>query len=152
MKHIIRITQRLMSLFLILVASSMMLFSSPAVAATSSLTLLTLLTPYNFETEVAKSDKPVIVVLASIPTLEGYQTSLKKLKSDAENYFGDKYKVVVGDTEENEDNDELSVASPRIFPPFATIVGFKNGHKVTGAPFRPGNSTGAFEYVKGQLS
>ena len=148
MKGITRITQRLMLVFLALVAAITMFLSSPAVAATSSVTLLT---PDNFETEVVKSDKPVIVVLASRPTLEGYQTSLENLKSEAEKFFGDKYKVVVGRDEENYYNNELSVPSPRIFPPFPTIVAFKNGQRVAGAFFRPGSSTSAFEYVKGEL-
>ncbi|ARV57403.1 hypothetical protein BZZ01_01055 [Nostocales cyanobacterium HT-58-2] len=148
MKNISKIARRLMLVFMAFVASSMMFLSSPAVAATSSVTLLT---PDNFETEVVKSDKPVVVVLASIPTLEGYNTSLEKLKSDAENYFGDKYKVVVGKAEENADNYQLFVPSPLIYPPLSTIIGLKNGQRVTGAVFRPGNSTSAFEYVKGQL-
>lgn len=137
-----------MSLFLVLVASSMMFLSSPAVAATSSPTLLT---PDNFETEVVKSNKPVITILADKSSLEYQKTSLENLKSEAEKVFGDKYKIVVGTAEENSDNRELFVPIPLIFPPFATIVGFKNGERVLGRGFPADRPTGAFESVKDEL-
>jgi hypothetical protein len=134
-----------MSVFLVLVASSTLFFSSPAVAATSSVTLLT---EDNFQTEVLKSDKPVVVISAYEPTLEQGGTSLEKLKSEAESYFGDKYKVVVGKAE----NSPFPVITTRTYPPSAGITGFKNGKQEAFGIFYPRTSnTQAFENIKGQL-
>ena len=124
MKGITRITRRLMLMFLALIASSMMFLSPPAVAATSSLATLN---SSNFETEVVKSDKPVVVILALEDTLGAYQLSLEKLKSEAEKFYGDKYKIVVGKGEENR---EIFNPLLRIYPPFPTGSIFKNGEQV----------------------
>ena len=148
MKGITRITRRLISLFLVLVASSMMFLSSPVVAATSSLTLLT---SDNFATEVAQSNKPVIAILADKTTLDVNNTSLENLKLEAGKVFGDKYKIVVGTLEENYNNPEFFVPAPLVFPPYATLVSFKNGKKVTARAFPTGRAKDAFEDVKNNL-
>lgn len=103
MKSIVRITQRLVSLFLVLVASSMMFLSSPAIAATSSATTLSLvnITDENYQTEVIQSSKskPVIVIVA--PKISYSSEYLEKLKTEAKKFYGDKYKILTGKTEEN---------------------------------------------------
>lgn len=147
MKGITRITRRLMSLFLVLVVSSMMFLSSPAVAATSSVTLLT---PDNFETEVENSDKPVIVILASQVYLEENPNYLEETKSKAVKFFGDKYKIVTGKIEEN-GFVYSNVLAPRIYPPFPGIVGYKNGALTRGIYLTPNDPTQGFEFVKEQL-
>ncbi|BAZ30126.1 hypothetical protein NIES4074_25820 [Cylindrospermum sp. NIES-4074] len=124
MKNIPKITRRLMLVFMAFVASSMMFLSSPAIAATSSATsrldidykdydlatspvTIVDLTPDNFETEVVKSTKPVLVFI--LPELDSTKTqeALKGIKyvidarlADENDVYpnaeSDKYKFAVG--------------------------------------------------------
>ncbi|MCC5601689.1 hypothetical protein [Nostoc favosum] len=73
-ESITRITRRLMLAVLTLVASGMMLLSSPAIAAT-----ITTLNPENFQTEVLQSDKPVVVVLVSRQILQNDIITLEQV-------------------------------------------------------------------------
>jgi len=150
MKYVARITRRLMSVFLVLVASSMMFLSFPAVAATlSSVTL----TNENSETEVLKSDKPVIVILSSKYTLEGFEISLEELKSKAENFFGDKYKIAVGNIEDTLEISEKVPPTPRIFPPLSTVSVFKSREVIVSKIlYKPKDPTGLFEAIKDSLA
>lgn len=126
MKSIVRITQRLVSLFLVLIASGMMFLSSPAFAAT-----ITTLNQGNFETEVVNSDKPVVVILGLEQGFnyagQNRDSVLEGLKSKAENFYGNYYKIVVGKAEENQ-----SIYRPllRVYPPFPTVSVFENGQFV----------------------
>ena len=126
MKNIVRITQRLVSLFLVLVASSMMFLSSPAFAAT-----ITTLNQENFQTEVVNSDKPVVVILGLEQGFnyagQNRDSVLEGLKSKAENFYGNNYKIVVGKAEENQ-----SIYRPllRVYPPFPTVSVFEKGQFV----------------------
>jgi hypothetical protein len=126
MKSIVGITQRLVSLFLVLVASGMMFLSSPGLAAT-----VTTLNQDNFETEVVNSDKPVVVILA---LEQGFNYAgqnrdlvLEGLKSKAENFYGNNYKIVVGEAEQNR-----SIYRPllRVYPSFPTVSVFEKGQFV----------------------
>lgn len=144
MKGIARTARRLMLVFLALVASSMMFFSFPAVAATSSATLLT---PDNFETEVVKSAKPVIVILAPELVLKGDPNFLENLKTKAEQVYGDKYKVITGKNEENFEIDNR--VSPPGFP-IPKIAAYKSGFFEVGIPLGR-DATQSFESVKTDL-
>ncbi|MGI8504680.1 MAG: hypothetical protein ACR2LR_26645 [Hassallia sp.] len=59
MKSIAVIGKRLISVFLVMVVSSLMLLTSPAIAAN-----WVILNRENSQTEVLQSDKPVVVILA----------------------------------------------------------------------------------------
>jgi uncharacterized protein YcfL len=122
MKSIAVIGKRLISVFLVMVVS-LMLLTSPAIAATS-----VILNQQNSQTEVLQSDKPVVVILASKHTLSLSNTSLEDLKSKAEKVFGDKYKVAVGYWE---DDLEISNGIPnlRIYPPATAVTLFKSGQR-----------------------
>ena len=151
MKSIVRITQRLVSLFLVLIASGMMFLSSPAIAATSSATTLSLvnITDENYQTEVIQSSKskPVIVIVAP---KNSYSSDLEKLKTEAENFYGDKYKIVTGKTEENRWVSENYVSSI-VFPAPPTILGFKNSEFVGASLIDSDGITEAFDRIKEQL-
>lgn len=151
MKSLVRITQRLVSLFLVLLASGMMFLSSPAIAATSSATTLSLvnITDENYQTEVIQSSKskPVIVIVA--PKIS-YSSDLEKLKTEAEKFYGDKYKIVTGKTEENKWVSDNYVSSI-VFPPPPTILGFKNSEFVGASLIDSDGITEAFDRIKEQL-
>ena len=152
MKSIVRITQRLVSLFLVLIASGMMFLSSPAIAAaTSSATTLSLvnITDENYQTEVIQSSKskPVIVIVA--PKFS-YSSDIEKLKTEAEKFYGDKYKIVTGKTEENKWVSDNYVSSI-VFPPPPTILGFKNSEFVGASLIDSDGITEAFDRIKEQL-
>ena len=123
MKGIVRIAQRLMSLLLVIIASSIMFLSSPAFAAT-----ITTLNQENFETEVVNSDKPVVVILGLEQGFnydgQNRDSVLEGLKSKAENFYGNNYKIVVGKAEENQ-----SIYRPLLLvaPPFPTVSVFEKG-------------------------
>jgi hypothetical protein len=127
---------------------SLTLLTSPALAANS-----VILTNDNYEDVVLRAEKPVVVVLAYKSALgEFFETSLEELKTKADNYFDDKFKVAVGNLEENL---EISyrVPSPRIFPPPSTISVFKNGElSALKILFNPKEPTAAFELVKDDLA
>jgi len=143
-KGIASIGKRLVSVFLILVVS-LMLLTSGAVAAT-----ITTVNGENFETEVIKSDKPVVVVLVSNVLLEDGQANLEQLKSKAENFFGSNYKIAVGVIEENRGAYSQTIA-PLIFPPPSTVSIYKNGNFAAGRGaffMNPNDPTQAFERAK----
>jgi hypothetical protein len=123
MKGITGIGRRLISVFLVMVVSSLMLLTSPAIAATS-----VILNRENSQTEVLQSDKPVVLILASKQTLEFFKSSLEDLKSKAEKVFDDKYKIAIGYWE---DGLEISDTIPnlRIFPPATAVSVFKSGER-----------------------
>ncbi|QLE48579.1 hypothetical protein FD724_10945 [Nostoc sp. C057] len=138
MESVNRITRRLMLVVLMLVVSGMMFLSSPAIAAT-----ITTVNRENFETEVLKSDKPVVVILANDAA-----SLNNELVSKAEKSFGDKYKIVVGKIEEN-GQAYSGIAGPRIYPPLPGAVIFKNGNIPTpGFVFNVNDPTSSFEDIK----
>lgn len=143
-KGIASIGKRLVSVFLVLVVS-LMLLTSGAVAAT-----ITTVNQGNFETEVIKSDKPVVVVLVSIVRLEDGEANLEQLQAKAENFFGSNYKIAVGVAEKNPEADSQTI-KPLIFPPPSTVSIYKNGNFAAGrgAFFMNQNDpTQAFERAK----
>jgi gamma-glutamylcysteine synthetase len=95
-KSITGIARQLISLLLVMVVS-LTLLTSPALAANS-----VILTNDNYEDVVLRAEKPVIVVLAAKSALEDFfGTSLEDLKTKADDYFDDKFKVAVGNIEES---------------------------------------------------
>ncbi|MCV3213541.1 hypothetical protein OGM63_08385 [Plectonema radiosum NIES-515] len=123
MKGITGIGKRLISMFLVMVVSSLMLLTSPAIAANS-----VILNQENAKTEVLQSDKPVVLILVSKYTLEIFKTSLEDLKSKAEKVFDDKYKIAIGYWE---DGLEISYGIPNLlkFPPATAVTVFKSGER-----------------------
>lgn len=95
MKHIIRLRLRLLSMFLVLVASSMMYLSSPAVTTNSSIDVDAI--KENGETQILKSDKPVKVSKPDEPTViltpeeavRQANNSVKKLDSLSKSLLGE---------------------------------------------------------------
>jgi hypothetical protein len=138
-KSITGIARQLISLLLVLVVS-LTLLTSPALAANS-----VILTNDNYEDVVLRAEKPVIVVLAS-------KSALEQLKTKADDYFDDKFKVAVGNLDEPL---EISyrVPTPRIFPPASTVSVFENGElSALKVLLNPKDSTAAFEVIKDDLS
>ncbi len=146
-KSLTGIGRQLISLLLVLVVS-LTLLTAPAIAANS-----VILTNDNYEDVVLKAEKPVIVVLASKSALEEFfGTSLEELKTKADDYFDDKFKVVVGNSDE-ELEISYRVPTPRIFPPPSTISVFENGElSALKILLNPKNPTAAFELIKDDLS
>jgi hypothetical protein len=146
-KSITGIGRQLISLLLVMVVS-LTLLTAPAIAANS-----VILTNDNYESLVLKAEKPVIVVLASKSALEEFfGTSLEELKTKADDYFDDKFKVAVGNIEEGL---EISyrVPTPRIFPPASTISVFENGElSALKVLLNPKDPTAAFELIKDDLT
>jgi hypothetical protein len=145
-KGIASIGKRLVSVFLVLVVS-LMLLTSPAVAAT-----ITTLNQENFVPEVLQSDKPVAVILVSRVFLEDGQANLEQLQAKAEQFFGSYYKIAVGVVEENGEVYSRT-PTPRIFPPPSTVSIYKNGDfPASGAFFiNPNEPTQAFERAKSEF-
>lgn len=141
------IGKRLVSVFLVLVVS-LMLLTSPAVAAT-----ITTLNQENFETEVLQSNKPVAVILVSNFFLQDGQANLEQIQAKAENFFGSNYKIAVGVIEQNGYAYSQTIP-PRLFPPPSTVSIYKNGKFVAGkfAFFtNPNDPTKAFESAKSEF-
>jgi hypothetical protein len=146
-KRIASIGKRLVSVFLVLVVS-LMLLTSGAVAAT-----ITTLNQRNFGTEVLQSDKPVAVILVSRVLLENGQANLEQLQAKAEKFFGSNYKIAVGVAEENGEAYSKTIV-PLVFPPLSRVSIYKNGEFVAGggAFFRnPNDPTQAFESAKSEF-
>ena len=146
-KGIASIGKRLVSVFLVLVVS-LMLLTSPAVAAT-----ITTLNQRNFATEVLQSDKPVVVVLVSNYVLQDGKTNLEQLQAKAEKFFGSNYKIAVGVVEENGQAYSKAIVPP-VFPPLSTVSIYKNGEFVAGRGaffMNPNDPTGAFERAKSEF-
>jgi hypothetical protein len=95
MKSIAVMGRRLISTFLMMVASSFLFLTFPAIAATSVVTY----TPANFEAEVLKSDKPVIVIPLPIngDLIRDYDIPVEEFKAAVQKIGGDKYKIAIGD-------------------------------------------------------
>jgi hypothetical protein len=90
MKNIARTTRQLMSLFLLLVASSMMFLSSPAIAAATS--SLAILNDENYPTELIGSgnSKPVIGILASKDfNLAEFEELEAKLEAKSDQFYAE---------------------------------------------------------------
>ncbi len=95
-------------------------------------------TPENFETEVLKSDKPVLVLLlpidfgdesdASDDLIQFFdrKISLAEFKSEVQKAVGEQYKVALVD---QRDGYEIGVPTimPRIFPPPIPFVVYEKG-------------------------
>jgi hypothetical protein len=143
MKSIAKIGQRLISAFLVLVVSTLMFLTSPAMAA-GSVTI----NRDNVESEVLKYDKTVIVLLISDVYSEDDKA---KLKSEVEKAYGDTYKIAIGSFEEN-GNIVPRIPLPLVYPPFPVITAFKNGKQLGGLGINPSNPTGAFEYFNEQIA
>lgn len=146
-KGIASIGKRLVSVFLVLVVS-LMLLTSGAVAAT-----ITTLNQRNFETEVLQSDKPVVVVLVSNFFLQNGQVNLEQLQTKAESFFGSNYKIAVGAIEENGEAYSQTIV-PRIFPPASTVSIYKNRNFAGGRGaffLNPNDPTQAFERAKSEF-
>ncbi|GAX43858.1 hypothetical protein NIES4075_48730 [Tolypothrix sp. NIES-4075] len=146
-KGIASIGKRLVSVFLVLVVS-LMLLTSPAVAAT-----ITTLNDENFRTEVLESNKPVAVILVSAVFLQDGNATLKQLQAKAEKFFGSNYKIAVGVVEENPYAYSETIV-PRVFPPPSTVSIYKNGNFAGGRGaffMNPNDPTQAFERAKSEF-
>lgn len=144
-KTITGIGRQLISVFLVLVIS-LMLVTSPALAANS-----VILTNDNYEYLVLEAVKPVIVILASKSVVEGFGTSLEELKTKAENFFGVKFKVAVGNLDEGLEIAEKAVIP--IFPMTAALSVFESGEVTKlAAILDPKDPTAAFEVIKDYLT
>lgn len=140
------IGKQLITGFLVLVVSSLMFLASPAIAATSS--TVPTITSENFETEVLKSDKPVVVILVSEIARDFYPIPLDKVTSEAQNTFGDGYKIVLGTVEAN-GRAYGSIPTPLIFPPISTVSIYENGKQSKYGYFTEADSaTKAFQSLK----
>ncbi|MBW4598467.1 MAG: hypothetical protein KME29_02340 [Calothrix sp. FI2-JRJ7] len=92
MKDIIGLGRQLLSMFLVLVASSMMFLSSPAVTAPSSINIDAI---NKHENQILKSDKPVkvskpddaTVILTPEEAVRQANTSAKKRESFPKGFF-----------------------------------------------------------------
>jgi hypothetical protein len=137
MKNTARITQRLVSLFLVFVASSMMFLPSPAIAATSWITLSNSdVDPSKLETELLNYSEPTIVFLTPKDTSRDSPDCLEKVKSHIEKFYGDKYKYVTGVIEENEFLYRTHVPNSLRWirsTPLPAIVPVKNRHILLGS-------------------
>ena len=140
MKSIVRITRRLMSLFLVLVASSIMFLPSPAIAATSSWTIVN----SNNLGELLNSTESAIVLLVSKRERRYF---VEELKEGVEKYFGDKYKYVGGAIEENSFLYRNSVGRPAYLNSPA-LVAVKNGVSIKGIFIDPNDLRNALVYIQ----
>jgi hypothetical protein len=142
-----------MLLFFVLVASSMMFLSSPAIAATSSVVTVT---DENYQIEVIESSKsqPVIVILVGEDVVEDMPTFLEDFRRQVEKLSGDKYKIITGTKQKNQtwvsDTIPLERVNNRVF-----VFGFKDGELVTLSPvhsYVPDSYlTTAYKCVENQL-
>ncbi|PHJ62427.1 hypothetical protein VF14_18080 [Nostoc linckia z18] len=138
MKSIAKFGRRLVSVLLVVVVSTLMFLPSPAMAAN-----WVTVNEGNFESELLKSDKTVIVLLVSDAFPEDVKT---KLKSEVEKTYGDKYKLAVGSAEEN-GYIYNTILAPRIYPPFPGITVVKNGRPLQGIYINPNYPSQAFEFI-----
>ncbi|ACK70971.1 hypothetical protein PCC7424_2555 [Gloeothece citriformis PCC 7424] len=140
MKSIAKIGRKLISVFLVVVVSTLMFLTSPALAAN----WITVNTD-NLESEVLNSDKTTVVLLVSniYPDAENVKA---KLKSEVEKTYGDKYQLAVGSVEENGFL-YTSILAPRIYPPYPGITVVKNGDPLRGIFIAPTDPSQAFEFI-----
>ncbi|GAX43395.1 hypothetical protein NIES4075_44080 [Tolypothrix sp. NIES-4075] len=146
MKSIAVIGKRLISVFLVMLVSSLMFFASPAIAANS-----VILNRENSQTEVLQSNKPVVLISVSKNTLQSYGSSLEDLKSKAEKVFDDKYKIAIGYWE---DNLEISyrIPVPRIYPTPTAVTVFQSGEiKDAGFILNPEQTTEVLQGLKSRF-
>lgn len=118
MKNITKVT-RLTLAFLALVVSSMMFFSSPVVAATSSLSNLN---ANNFEAEVQKSNIPVLVGFTAVWSAPSNQS--QKYLEEIADANPNKIKVYVVDIDLHPD-----IAEKYGVKAIPTVIGYKNGSR-----------------------
>ncbi len=138
MKSIAKFGRRLISVLLVVVVSTLMFLTSPALAAN-----WVTVNQDNVESEVFDSDKTVIVLLVSDAFPEDVKT---KLKSEVEKTYGDKYKLAVGSIEQN-GYIYNTIPAPRIYPPFPGIAVVKNGEPLRGTIIIPDDPSRSFELI-----
>ncbi|MDZ8064730.1 MAG: hypothetical protein RMY64_03685 [Nostoc sp. DedQUE08] len=140
MKTITKIGRRLISVFLVVVVSTLMFLTSPAMAAT-----WVTVNPDNLESQVLVSDKITVVVLVSNKSPDAENVKAK-LKLEVEKAYGDKYKLAVGSVEENGFL-YRSVIAPPIYPPLPGITVVKDGYPLRGIFINPNDPSGAFNVI-----
>ncbi len=120
-------------------------------------------TPEKFETEVLKSDKPVVVLVlpinfgdesdASDDSIDFFdrRISLAEFKSEIQKTVGDQYKVaLVSQRDAFEMN--VPMIMPRIFPPPSPFVVYEKGNLVKSGFLMPTSQDAIFQSLKEQLS
>ncbi|MBD2680620.1 MULTISPECIES: hypothetical protein [Nostoc] len=142
MNSIAKIGRSLISVFLVVLVSTLMFFTSPAMAAN-----WTTVNRENVETELLDSDKTTVVLLVSKAFPEDAKT---QLKSAVEKTYGDKYKLAVGSIEENAFIYN-NILAPRIYPPLPGITTVINGSVLQGIFIDPNDPSPAFKFVNNQL-
>lgn len=140
MKSIVKITRRLISLFLVLVASSIMFLPSPAIAASSSWPIVN----SNNLGELLNSTETAIVILVS---KRERREVVENLKEGVKKYFGDKYKYVGGPIEENSFLYRNCVVIPP-YPNAPALVAVKNGVSIKGFFINPDELSQALIYIQ----
>ncbi|MDZ8105779.1 MAG: hypothetical protein RM338_09195 [Nostoc sp. DedQUE12a] len=142
MNSIAKIGRSLISVFLVVFVSTLMFFTSPAIAAN-----WTTVNDENVESELLGSDKTTVVLLVSKQLPEDAKT---KLKSAVENTYADKYKLALGSVEENRFIYREIIAPP-VYPPLPGITTVINGSLLRGVFIDPNEPSPAFKFVNNQL-
>lgn len=119
-------------------------------------------TPDKFETEVLKSDKPVVVI--SIPidygnqsdpsddSIQMYGIRLEEFKSEVQKTVGDRYKIALIDRNSEAELVGRYIPTPLIYPPPLPFLVYEKGEQ-SKVGFLLGYSKEAmFESLKNQLS
>ncbi len=117
--------------------------------------------PDNFETEVLKSDKPVVVILLPIDygdesdpsddSIQFFDISLADFKSEIQKTVGDNYKVALVDRRyEGEFN--LFVLVPPIYPPPIPFLVFEKGERSKSGFLMGFSKDAIFQSLKQKLS
>ncbi|MBD2194508.1 hypothetical protein H6G08_02560 [Calothrix anomala FACHB-343] len=150
MKNIAKIGRRLISMFLLVLVSSLMFLPSPALAAD-----WVKVNRDNFYSTVLHSDNTVILLM--LPSLyteydDGmFQEQVANIKSEVEKAYGDKYTLAISSDRENPEI-YYSIPAPRIFPPFPVITAFKHGERLFGTFISPDSPTVAIERINDQIA
>lgn len=121
----------------------------------------TLTKPETFESEVLKSDKPVVVVLIFVnygnyddpsdDSLQFYNLSLEAFKSELQKAAGERYKIALVDQREASEIDLFIPIPPSYPPPLPFTVYEKGARGKTG--FLPGYSKeDIFNSLRNQLN
>jgi len=143
MNSIAKIGRSLISVFLVVFVSTLMFFTSPAMAAN-----WTTVSQENLESELFNSDKTTVVLLVSDAFPEDAKT---KLKSAVENTYGDKYKLALGSIEKNRSLYSQIIVPP-VYPPLPGITAVKNGTPLRGVFINASDPSPSFDYINGQLA
>ena len=119
--------------------------------------------PDKFETEVLKSDKPVLVILLPIDygdesdagddSIQFYDSniSLAEFKSEVQKTAGDKYKVALVDQRDGYEMG-LPIIVPRVFPPPSPFIVYEKGEPEKRGYLMTVSKEAVFESLKQQLS